>query len=270
MFRTACIVFGFITLGLFQNCTNGFQPAHKSSSSTLTSDLSILQKQALEIMSNNCRVCHVNQALGGVSNILDFPHLIDANLIIPGNPDGSPLYMVLADNSMPPSAPLSAADKLTIRNWIQSLQDPLTPPPLDLRFTFKLSPEPTLFRARLAKLASLMGSAAHTSLSKLKADRLLLGDYDFSAAIIPKESWEATDMKAWVQAIEPVCASTDLRSRFPWSSGASAFVTATLGRQPSSIETGIIQDINQESISDSEKFDVLCITILSSLEYVTK
>lgn len=231
--------------------------------------MTLEQSKALEILRNNCKSCHVDQALGGVTNILSVDHLVREGLIQVGKPDESKLFIAVNSNKMPPSGPLTATEKNDLRVWILQLGNQSGGSvPVDLGFDIKMPVEPLSLRTRLGKLSYLVQSTTDPSLDKVKADRMFLGDYDFSKAILPKVSWEATDMKAWLEAVEPVCVAQ--RSRFPWPSGAASFVLDSLGRSPSSLENTLIQEISAMGVSTAEKFDIFCMSILTSKEYTAK
>jgi len=227
------------------------------------------QTKALEILRTNCKSCHVDQALGGITNLLSVDHMVRANLIVVGKPDESRILIAINANRMPPSGPLSAEDKNALRTWILQLGNQTGPVvPVDLVFDIKIPLEPIAFRARLGKLSNLVQSTTAPSLDKVKADRTFLGDYDFSRAILPKVSWEATDMKAWLEAVDPVCSS--LRARFPWPSGAANFLMSAVGRAPAALDNAIVQEISAMAAPDVEKFDVYCMSVLTSMEYTAK
>lgn len=263
----------------FQNCSQGFKSFKNEFSSieqaSTSYDLLDIPEQtkALEILRNNCKSCHVDASLGGVTNILSVDHLVRTGLILVGKPDESRLFIAVNTNRMPQGSVLGASDKDDLRNWILKLgnQGTTPPVPIDLKFDLKIATEPTAFRARLGKLAVLVRSPDDASLAKVKADRLFLGDYDFANAILPKVSWEATDMKAWIEAVDPVCTSSAIRTRYPWPSGTTAFLQATLGRGPNALDTAIINEIsNTATIPAGEKFDVFCMSVTSSREYTAK
>lgn len=263
----------------FQNCTR-FEPFRhgkedfSSQQATVSYDLlnTPEQTKALEILRSNCKTCHVDSALGGVTNILSVDHLVNAKLIVVGKPDDSKLFVAVNNNRMPQGGSLSAADKDALRVWILQLgNQAANTTPIDLKFDVKVPVEPISFRARLGKLSVLAQSPDDASLAKLKSDRLFLGDYDFANAILPKVSWEATDMKAWIEAVDPVCSSGAMRARYPWPSGASAFLQATIGRGPDALDNAIIQEISASAaIPAGEKFDVFCMSVISSKEYTAK
>jgi mono/diheme cytochrome c family protein len=77
--------------------------------------------KATTIMQTNCVSCHsTSNGAGGVSDILNFQHLVDTNLVIPGKPDQSTLYLEIANGIMPKAGALAANDKQAIRDWISA------------------------------------------------------------------------------------------------------------------------------------------------------
>lgn len=78
-----------------------------------------LEQKAVGVLASNCAACHGVASSGGISGILDVPHLVEAGLIIPGNPNGSPIIQSVEANRMPKGGPaLSASDKKTLRDWV--------------------------------------------------------------------------------------------------------------------------------------------------------
>jgi hypothetical protein len=261
----------------FQNCSNGFKAANlssssSSSSSNVLSGVELYQQQSLTLLSNNCKACHADQSLGGVTRILDVNHLLDSQLIVPGQPESSPLFRAIESNRMPPNQPMSDADKRSVKNWILGLGG-LGPDaqPLDLRFSMTLSTDPLPFQTRFAKISRLPNTPASIALDPLRGNRILLGDYDFAAGIVPKFSWEASDIKNWQEAVLPVCASNETKTKYPWPAGMPNFLMATVGRAPSAVESQILSEIDAlAGISAGEKFEIFCLTTVSSMEYVAK
>jgi hypothetical protein len=79
---------GFILVPLtllisFQNCTMGFNSADLSSEGTNLQTLEELQNKALGVLTTHCQTCHIQQSLGGVSNIATVSHLLSTRLIVP-------------------------------------------------------------------------------------------------------------------------------------------------------------------------------------------
>lgn len=264
-------IFVFFCVLFYQNC-GGFKsvPVGNNSSFSYNENPSPEQLKALGILSVNCKSCHMDQSLGGISRILDVDHLVATNLVVPGNPEASQIYTAINENRMPRSGPLTDIEKSDIRAWILKLanvRDPSGGGSSDLTFDFKTSTDVLLYRTRFAKLQSLVG-AGSSALSRLIDQRVFLGDYNYSQAILPKVSWEATDMKAWMEAVDPVC--VQLRERYAWPTQMNSFLMDTTGRSPSSLDQSIIQDINVLSLPNSEKFDIFCVTVLTSKEFTAK
>lgn len=274
--RVAWLVLTVVLLLPFQNCTEGFNSANSSSMGSNRIPFSYNdnpipeQLKAIEILRTYCNACHVEQNLGNVTNVLDVDHLIRSNLIVVGQPDSSPLFQSVNNNRMPPSGPLTEQDKSDLRVWILALgnvQDPNVPP-TDLSFQFKAAVQPLPYRIRLGKIHHVLGSTTSPALTTLNEQRRFLGDYDYSQSVLPKVSWEATDMKAWMEATGPVCA--ELRARYPWPSGVAAFTSRALGRSPSSLDQQIINEISARSFTDGEKFEIYCLMTLTSKEFTAK
>lgn len=120
----------------FQNC----DPYHSdlkglnSNSNGLHSGATLdvdqnLQNQSLSILSAKCASCHGSGASGGVSQILNVTHLIEVQLVVPGNPAQGRLIGSIADGSMPIGTLVSGSELTTLKNWISSMRWVGTPPP---------------------------------------------------------------------------------------------------------------------------------------------
>ncbi len=254
----------------FQNCMPGFQSGDLALSVPLPSN-SEVQTKALGILRTNCQTCHINQSLGGISNIANATHLLSTGLIIPGNIN-SPLMRSINDNSMPPSGPLTEADKIDLRNWILALagQGPIQEQ-IDLSFNFNVSFDPLIFPNRLNKLNYVIGSNPGTSLNALISNRFLLGDYNFSTNVIPNYSWGATEMLNWSENLQSFCSSPNFLNQFAWITAAEVLMERAYGRMPDSQDMSIFNEINTiNNINDQERIQILCLTLLTSMEFITK
>lgn len=257
----------------FQNCGSGFRSAkilETSSSSTAT--LEDIQTKSLTLLSNNCKACHGDQGLGGVTQIMNVNHLLDSRLVIPGQPENSPILTAIETNRMPPNQPLADADKRTIKNWILQLGG-LGPDahPVDLKFSMSISTDPLPFQTRLAKISRLPNSVTSTALDPMRGNSVMLGDYDYARGVVPKFSWEASDIKNWLESSFPICASAETKTKFPWPAGMPNFLLATVGRAATPTETQILAQIDAlAGVSAAEKFEIFCLTTVASMEYVAK
>lgn len=126
-------VVGSIILLSFQNCSlqkpNPLNlDANSASSSTNQSSGSgtpppltgnSIEAQAITLLQNKCYACHGTVTSGGITQINNPSYLIANNLIIPGNPDGSPIYASVLAGRMPiGSTALSQAELDLLRQWI--------------------------------------------------------------------------------------------------------------------------------------------------------
>lgn len=82
-----------------------------------------LEASAMAIFQSACVNCHTKTSgPGGVFNVTDPEHLVSSGLVIPGQPDTSPIFVSVSNGSMPLSAPALSGDQLqTLRAWINSL-----------------------------------------------------------------------------------------------------------------------------------------------------
>lgn len=111
----------------YQNCAyvadSGLAPGGSMASSlaldTEGEKSALLEKNAMSVLKGKCFSCHNPQnAMGGIDYITDINSLKYYRLAIPGEPQISPLYDVIAKGEMPPNAPLSQAQAQAIYDWI--------------------------------------------------------------------------------------------------------------------------------------------------------
>ena len=72
------------------------------------------------VLAENCFECHGDQDAEGDLKVLDYDQLVKGRFVVPGNPEKSVLWDVLANNEMPPKGQprLTESEKEMIRNWI--------------------------------------------------------------------------------------------------------------------------------------------------------
>ncbi len=84
------------------------------------------------LLLDNCGECHqtpVGQGSGSLDNITEIDRMIERGLIVPGNPDVSPIVIRIENGSMPPAfleSSVSEEDLARIRELISSM-DPEPP-----------------------------------------------------------------------------------------------------------------------------------------------
>lgn len=97
--------------------------ATDDSGATVSDEVSVTVTQPVLLSSLNstifqlkCLGCHSNSLMSGNYNMATYNGLIKD--VVAGNPNASKLYQRIVDNSMPPSAPLSQAERDNVRTWI--------------------------------------------------------------------------------------------------------------------------------------------------------
>ncbi|MEM9188875.1 MAG: hypothetical protein AAGF12_06850 [Myxococcota bacterium] len=125
------------------------------------------------------------------------------------------------------------------------------------------------FDVRLARLASVLGvdsdAAVLSSVRSFEAD---LGGHDFANGISPDLSWNASKMTLWVEVLQPVCASTEMRDQFPELTTATelaALMSSAYGREVATTEA---EPLATDLASAS--YGIRCLTVLSSAEFVLR
>ncbi len=117
------IVSATMMLSLFQNCAQ-----HDEVLDQASENLMMIERQALEVLRNNCASCHSphNLEMNPVGDILSPANLIFQGYIVPGEPQNSPLYLLAIDGIMPhdPGVRLSNFDLEILHDWIYALGMP--------------------------------------------------------------------------------------------------------------------------------------------------
>ncbi len=117
----------FLLCGLLAiTAGNGCAPIHDASLSSTPAGMMLsvdpqLNSQATGILSSRCLGCHGASGSGGVSNITDVNHLIDAGLITPGNASQGRIIGSIIGGTMPPGGNFPTTELTTLQNWINSM-----------------------------------------------------------------------------------------------------------------------------------------------------
>lgn len=126
------------------------------------------------------------------------------------------------------------------------------------------------YNIRLNKIKTLTGSSDAALYAKLEAQRTILGAYDFSKGIAPDLTWTDARMTSWTLALQPICTSSVLNQKFPFPASATAFVEAAYGRSKTATDQSVINGVQATTVTNAQKLEILCYTILSSLEFVAQ
>jgi mono/diheme cytochrome c family protein len=107
---------------LFQNCG---KPTELQYSSVFDANSQLSKQEAsLIVLQQSCASCHSQSVQsGGVGDITDISYLTYARIVIPGEPELSPLINVITNGQMPIGGmdPLSSAEVQVLKDWIKGL-----------------------------------------------------------------------------------------------------------------------------------------------------
>ena len=129
------------------------------------------------------------------------------------------------------------------------------------------------FDVRLAKLAKVAGvSPDDPALAALRERRFELGDHDHSKGVKPDLTWSSARIGTWVKSLKPVCSSTAMRTRYPaLPEHLGDLVLAAYGRHVTDEDRAAVQETVAATALDSEsQYQLVCLAILSSLEFVAR
>jgi len=126
------------------------------------------------------------------------------------------------------------------------------------------------FPVRMTNLAQLLDvPSSHAMFTTAYELRLLLGDHDFSQQHAPDLRWTAERMHTWVRALVPICGSEVVRFKYPsLHQSAGALMRDAYGRDPSLTELESVEAVFSSAASDNDKARLVCLTVLSSLDFV--
>ena len=121
-FSFLILVFSLILVGLFQNCGQPSQLEFWGSWDLSSQDG--LQDASLNILQRRCTECHGAGVMNGnVTDITNLNYLVYSRLVIPGEPEISPLFIQVSQGLMPfGKPPLSTAEVEVLRSWISGLK----------------------------------------------------------------------------------------------------------------------------------------------------
>jgi uncharacterized membrane protein len=106
----------------FQNCAKK-NPSNEDGSA---SENALAQAKSVALLTEKCSACHsgtaayANAVPGNdpITDISNVDYLLQTRLLIPGEPDISPLFQMIQSAEMPPGQPLSVAEVDLIKTWI--------------------------------------------------------------------------------------------------------------------------------------------------------
>ena len=111
---------------LFQNCAK----SNITNSGAAASQQTILESKSIDILNQKCSSCH-SEASGAanttpgadpITNISNVDYLLRTRLVIPGEPELSPIYQSVRNGEMPINESLDTQEIQTIKDWISGIK----------------------------------------------------------------------------------------------------------------------------------------------------
>lgn len=130
------------------------------------------------------------------------------------------------------------------------------------------------FWVRLERVAHVIGrSSDDPILDVLNANHLALGDYDYSSGVKPDRMWSPSRMTLWAKSLKPVCASEPMKSFYPNLAEdpveAAALASDAWGRDVAPEELDL-SGTTLNGLVDAEKYEAVCLAVLSAAEFVAQ
>jgi hypothetical protein len=128
------------------------------------------------------------------------------------------------------------------------------------------------FWVRMERLSAVVGKPLDDPMfADLEKNRLGLGDYDYASGVKPDRMWSPARMTLWAKSLRSVCGSAAMHDLYPNLATDPADVLALAsdawGREvPQSEMTFDAPAL--ASLTQAERFDAICLSILSSTEFV--
>ncbi len=123
---TYVIILSLLPLLLYQNCG---KPTELEYSAALDLDSQAgVQDAAVQIMNKHCASCHsATNMSGNVGDLNDVEYLVYSRLVVPGEPELSPIIIEISQGRMPAEGPsLTGAEVDVLKNWIKNLRQDTT------------------------------------------------------------------------------------------------------------------------------------------------
>lgn len=127
------------------------------------------------------------------------------------------------------------------------------------------------FHTRMQNLARVTGLSADDPLfDAIYARRYDLGDHNYGQGIGPDLNWNASKMAIWVEALRPVCSSEAMAQRYPeLPADLDALLTAAYGRETTADDRAPFDEVvNEVALSDADRYEAVCLSVLTSSEFV--
>lgn len=141
-------------------------------------------------------------------------------------------------------------------------------PPFKVRNT---EPELVPFDMRVRRIAAAIGVQTDNPMfAEMTKNSLKLGDYDYANGALPDSSWNANRIAAWVNALKPVCASAEMKAKYPaLPENLPQLVRAAWGHLPSEQDTADFKDaLAASGVDASIAYESTCMAVFTAAEFV--
>jgi hypothetical protein len=128
------------------------------------------------------------------------------------------------------------------------------------------------FSVRMGNLANVTGvETSNPIFFELYALRYQLGDHDYSQLVAPDLRWSPQKMQNWVRGLVPVCESTVMRAKYPaLVADPSPLIRDAFGRDATQADLEPLTDIAAAGYDSDRTFQLTCLAVLSSLDFVAR
>jgi hypothetical protein len=128
------------------------------------------------------------------------------------------------------------------------------------------------FHVRMQNLASVTGQKLdHPMFLELWERRYALGDHDYSQLIAPDLKWSPERMEGWVRGIKPVCDDPAFQARFPdLATDPTKLVREAFARDPEPEELAAYAEVTEGQIDGAGRYRMVCLAVLTSLDFVAR
>jgi len=136
------------------------------------------------------------------------------------------------------------------------------------------TPELLPFDLRVRRVASAIGVMTDNAMfAELHANHIKLGDYDFANSAQQDPSWLANRIAGWMDALKPVCASPEMKAKYPLlPENLPQLIRDAWGHPPSVEEqkdfTDAIEAAKAAGVEQAVVYESTCMAVFSAAEFV--
>ena len=141
-------------------------------------------------------------------------------------------------------------------------------PPFKVRNT---EPELVPFEMRVRRIAAAIGVQTDNPMfATMTKNALKLGDYDYANGALPDGSWNANRIAGWIDSLKPVCASAEMKAKYPaLPENLPQLVRAAWGHVPSEQDTADFKDaLAASGVDTSVAYESTCMAVFTAAEFV--